>query len=535
MSHNGKGDMNMNLRVPDVISIYGNDGVIENVSVNGSGIGDVELSANIEDGVLSAFVIAENTPLKRVEFKWILGDGEIRRDNIKVFGDAWERGYGDLEWKAPDLARMMPWFFMVSNGSDSVRDYTDRKTDCFGVRVRPHALCSWTYDNKEITLYMDIRNGSEGVELGGRKLHLADVIFSEYKDISAFESGEKFCREMCTDPIMMNERVYGFNDWYYAYGKNTADRIFDDAKKLAELTDGNSQKAYVVIDSGWEINACDGPWRVGNEKFPDMARLARDISDLGLIPGIWIRPLKQSKPDEKVKDSWKYKEDTRFLDPSNPEVLDYIAEQMRRIVKWGYKLIKYDFVSVDILRKYGFQNPAFYECQQLYFHDKTLTTAEIILNMYKRIREASKGAVLIGCNTIGHLCAGLVEVNRTGDDTSGREWERTRKMGVNTLAFRMMQHKAFYMADADCVGITSLVPWSLNSRWLKILSESGSPLFISWDRSFCSEEIENAVKTALRRNSDGCDKLLPLDWMETVTPAKWLLNGDVVEYDWDNE
>ncbi len=525
----------MKIRIPDLVSVYGSDGVIENVSLNISAKNDVKVFAQLADGVLSAFVTANTTPLKRVEFKWIIGDGDMCCDGVKVFGDAWERGYGDLEWRVPDADRMMPWFFMMSNGSDSVRDYTDRVTDCFGVRVRPHSLCSWRYDNKEVTLYMDIRNGSEGVELCGRKLHMADVIFSEYKGISAFESGERFCREMCTDPIVMNEKVYGFNDWYYAYGKNTAAGILDDAKKLAELTAGNSQRAYTVIDSGWEINAIEGPWRVGNENFPDMEKLASDISALGLTPGIWIRPLKQSKPDREVKDSWRYKEDPRFLDPSNPEVLDYIAEQMERIVKWGFKLIKYDFVSVDILRKYGFQSPTFYECQQLYFHDKTLTTAEIILNMYKRIREASKGAILIGCNTIGHLCAGLVEVNRTGDDTSGREWDRTRKMGVNALAFRMMQHKAFYIADADCVGITGLVPWSLNSRWLKILSESGSPLFISWDRSFYSEEIESAVKTALRRNSDGCDKLVPLDWMETVTPEKWLLNGEVVEYDWYNE
>ena len=38
--------------------------------------------------------------------------------------------------------------------------------------------------------------------------------------------------------------------------------------------------------------------------------------------------------------------------------------------------------------------------------------------------------------------------NRTGDDTSGRIWERTRRMGVNTLAFRLPQHNAFYHIDA---------------------------------------------------------------------------------------
>ena len=63
-------------------------------------------------------------------------------------------------------------------------------------------------------------------------------------------------------------------------------------------------------------------------------------------------------------------------------------------------------------------------------------------------------------------------MNRTGDDTNGREWERTRKMGVNTLAFRMIQNGIFYMTDADCVGVMGPVPWSLNRLWLDVLARS---------------------------------------------------------------
>ncbi|PYT32182.1 MAG: hypothetical protein DMG58_10690 [Acidobacteria bacterium] len=43
--------------------------------------------------------------------------------------------------------------------------------------------------------------------------------------------------------------------------------------------------------------------------------------------------------------------------------------------------------------------------------------------------------------------------------TSGRDWNRTRRMGVNTLAFRGVQHGAFFATDADCVGIMAAVPW----------------------------------------------------------------------------
>ena len=60
---------------------------------------------------------------------------------------------------------------------------------------------------------------------------------------------------------------------------------------------------------------------------------------------------------------------------------------------------------------------------------------------------AAGDMLIIGCNTISHLSAGIVHIYRTGDDTSGKEWDRTRKMGVNTLAFRLAQNEAFYMCD----------------------------------------------------------------------------------------
>ena len=52
-------------------------------------------------------------------------------------------------------------------------------------------------------------------------------------------------------------------------------------------------------------------------------------------------------------------------------------------------------------------------------------------------------------------------------------------MGVNTLAFRGAQHGAFYVADADCVGVTNAVPWALNRQWLDLLARSGTMLFVS--------------------------------------------------------
>ncbi len=98
------------------------------------------------------------------------------------------------------------------------------------------------------------------------------------------------------------------------------------------------------------------------------------------------------------------------------------------------------------------------------FWDTSRTTAEIIVAFYETVYWAAGHMVILGCNCIGHLGAGLMHANRIGDDTSGMEWDRTKKMGVNTLAFRMPQHGTFFAADADCVGITEKIPWNKNRQ-----------------------------------------------------------------------
>ena len=88
------------------------------------------------------------------------------------------------------------------------------------------------------------------------------------------------------------------------------------------------------------------------------------------------------------------------------------------------------------------------------------------------------------------------------------------------------------MADADCVGLTPNVPWSLNQKWTEYLAASGSPLFISWDAKQDADGVCQSVKEALTRGSVQNDDLIPLDWMENTCPARWLLNGKEQTVDW---
>lgn len=508
----------MQIRLPDKITLVGENKTLLPTS-------DVKLQ--FEGDVLVPKIISAEAPLCCLIFKWVLTDSERRKEAVKVLGDHWERGYGDLEWRGIVPHRCMPWYFLVSDASTG-------RTEGFGVRVRPAAMCFWQYTGAEIILYMDIRSGGRGVVLDGRELKVCEIVFYESQAIGAYSASREFCKRMCSDGIFPKQNVYGFNNWYYSYGKSSEKEILEDTDRLMHYCNWDGARPYMVIDDGWQPNPCDGPWDRGNANFPDMKGLAEKISQKGAVPGLWYRPLLQEKPlDVPLPNEWRSKREQKYLDPSHPAVLEYIDDTIKRITQWGYRLIKHDFTTFDIFGKWEFEcYDTMTGSAEWSFYDRGLTTAEVIIQLYTHIRNAAGDAVIIACNAIGHLCAGLAEINRTGDDTSGREWSRTRRMGINTLAFRMMQNSIFYMADADCAGITPDVPWNLNKKWLSMLACSGSPLFISWDSRCDSSQICEAVSTALRRNATGADSLEPIDWFDTICPSEWLLNGEKITVDW---
>jgi len=113
------------------------------------------------------------------------------------------------------------------------------------------------------------------------------------------------------------------------------------------------------------------------------------------------------------------------------------------------------------------------------------------------------------------------------------EWSRTRKMGVNTLAFRAMQHGAFYAADADCIGVTDKIDWRLNAQWLDVVAKSGTPLLVSIDPKTATTEQKKAIASAFAIAAKEQPLLQPLDWLNSQTPAEYAFGGETKRYHWE--
>ena len=164
--------------------------------------------------------------------------------------------------------------------------------------------------------------------------------------------------------------------------------------------------------------------------YPDMADLARQMKATGVRPGIWTRP---TLTTEKRAEAWRLPAaggrtggDPITIDPSIPEALAYIGESIATIRGWGYELIKHDYSTFDLTGRWGFAMGPDLTDRGWHFHDRSKTTAEIVLDLYRTIRKSAGAAAVIGCNTIGHLAAGLVEAQRIGEDVYKRQIRRSR-------------------------------------------------------------------------------------------------------------
>jgi alpha-galactosidase len=481
--------------------------------------GGVEVEIAGSEQMVRLTLAAPTIAVHRLHIRWPVRVAE----KTLVLGDAWERSYGDLAWLPLQADRVLPWYFLAK---------TERNCNGFGVKVGVGAFAFWQLDSEGISLWLDVRNGGNGVLLGDRILDLATLVTAAGEN--CWDTTTSLCMAMMSGRKLVVHRgkyavnaIYGSNDWYYAYGKNTQKGILRDAALMRELAPAAGPRPFTVVDDGYQ-----DPIR-----FPSLPQLAEDIRKLEVGPGIWIRPTRAAKdaPASLLlpKVHWVSNTDELVYDPTIPEARASILQTVQDACAWGYDFIKHDFTSYELLGQWGNKMGASPTRPGWSFYERGLTNAEIIGALYQDIRRAAgEERLILGCNTVGHLAAGIFDAQRTGDDVSGRTWDRTRLMGVNTLAFRLPQHGRFFAVDADCVPITPDVPWAFTQAWLQAVAASGSVLLVSPDPRSMGTEQRQAVRRAFAE----CVTLpssQPLDWVESRTPSKWQSNkGGVKNWEW---
>src|SRR5271170_1113248 len=299
---------------------------------------EVEISPLNDELPLSVSTAKDS--LTHLHLRW----NEAVSTSLLCLGDAWERSYGDLAWRSLVPERPMPWYFITWDGASA---------DAYGVKTGARALCFWQLDPEGVSLWLDLSNGGSGVLLGERTLLAATVVARQGQPgEDSVEAVRQFCKRMCANPRPSPGPVYGSNDWYYAYGNSSQEAILRDADLVASLRPDKAPKPFTVTDEGWANTA----------KFPDMARLAAEIRQRGVRPGIWERPLRapaSTNPGLLLPASRFGEKSSRAselaFDPTIPDALQIVTEKVRRIRSWGFELLKHDFTTYDLLGQWGFE------------------------------------------------------------------------------------------------------------------------------------------------------------------------------------
>lgn len=476
---------------------------------------------------------------KRFRIRWN-GDNRAVRS---IYCDAWERACNDIHfgrvpigWKGVRAELPMPWYFLASDGSQDRR--AGSVIGC-GVKTGPNAFVFWQLDPYGVTLWLDVRCGGDGLRPKEAFTAAEIVAAASLEGESPYRTAQRFAGIMCERPVLPKRPVFGSNNWYYAYGDVSSESVHADAALMGSLVDG-SLRPYMVIDDGWQLHRrreyIGGPW-VPNAKFPDMAACASDIEAQGCIPGIWMRPLLCEDP--RVPESWHL---TRtegilpqagfILDPSVPDVLEHLREDILRIRSWGFGLIKHDFSFSDIMGEFGHVTFHQLSPEGWHFADRSMTTAQVMKRLYGTIQDAAGDALVIGCNTTNHLTAGIHALMRSGSDTSGRVWEITRAAGVSTLAHRLHQNGRFFMTDADCAAFSERVPSEMNLRFADLVARSGSALFCSVTPGLLTADEAARLRRIYAVAAEADHDLEPLDWTYSSCPGEYLDRGEPLSYDW---
>ena len=454
---------------------------------------DIKYEYKISDNSAKVIIYPGGSPIKFLKLRF---SGNMS-DVVSVYGDQWERGGKDayLEWRSVMPHRALPWFCYAAS-----RD----KIAFYGVKTGADCFAFWQIDPRGVTLFLNLCSGNFGTDIK-EPLTACEVVEGVSLDGEcAYSAAKRFSAMLCPSPRLPSEPIFGVYNWYWSYGNISRETVLHETDYLMKMCEGTKHRPYMIIDDGWqkhrtfdEVPYIGGPWLPG-ERFPNMAELADEIHKRGAKAGIWFRPLltKTKVPGEaKLLD---YRGGF-ILDPTHPFTLDRVKADAATLRGWGFDLIKHDFTSMDIL---GWQLSADQQTAKMCaddrrFFDNTVTTATAIKRLYQVIQDGAGDADVIGCNTVGHLAAGIHSISRVGCDTSGKCFEWTRRDGVNSM-MRLPLNDTFFRVDPDCAAFTDAVPAEANLDFLEMCALTGVTTLASVTPDILTESQLSRINSIFR-------------------------------------
>lgn len=442
-------------------------------------------------------------PEERVRFIILRWKGCFA-ENTKALGDIWTGFPSYLQWENDCMGKIFSWYFMASLGEEH---------QGYGVMTQARALCFWEIRKTELVLYLDVRCGSVGVKLGPRRLHAATIVSAQYEKMSSHKAVSLFCRKMCGYAIVPHAPVYGVAGCAAEQKKKSKTELCRDAEYLAKLTEGMENRPYFWINKN---------------DFPEWKGFAAELCGMNLNAGIGFRPLLEGVQEASEETTL---HQGMALDPSHPKILKKVSANVKEMCKEGYSLLIFDGSSVDVFGRIEDEGYPFSVSGDWHFYDEAKTSAEIIMNFYHIIREAAGpyGAVIMGCNAIGHLGTGFMHIH-TPETVEEMFHSDNAYLSVNSVAFRLPQHRNFFFIHPGVLAAEA-IHWEKVRPAVHMIARSGIPLFLTVNNP---EQMMNEDIREIFAEASGMHlEMEPVDWEQSGLPSVWEVDGENIIYEWD--
>ena len=357
---------------------------------------------------------------------------QIYDQDVRVFCNGYQSWSESREYAPQEKIPQLKW--PAKNKWKYQGDYQNTR-----IKRGKGQLHSWTYtyirrDNKlffagslnEHTCFTifqhDCEPGVLSIQLDLDELQLShsypalDIVLLEGKESAVFDEYFK----LMGSSQQQAPRLSGWTSWYNYY-HNISEAII--LKNLDALVEHNYDIDLVQIDDGWQQAV--GDWSKVKSSFPSgMATVAGKIKSKGYQAGIWLAPFICSESSDlfKNKPQWLLKDNKGLpvkaghnknwggnyyvLDFYKKEVQDYLTSLFFTIInKWGYDLLKLDFLYAVCLAP-----PA------------QKTAGQVMCEAMDFIRKISSNAKLLACGVPLGAAFGRVDYCRIGGDVH-LSWE----------------------------------------------------------------------------------------------------------------
>ena len=125
----------------------------------------------------------------------------------KVFGDAWERGYGMLEWRGVVAESLLPWYMQIDEAG---------KQGFVGVMVQPNSFVGLRAAAKSVTVDIDLRAGAGPVDLSARSIDACTPVAEVNCEDNRYAFQRRMLRRLSRVSKLAKQHVYAGNNWYYS-------------------------------------------------------------------------------------------------------------------------------------------------------------------------------------------------------------------------------------------------------------------------------------------------------------------------------